>query len=61
MLFKAAEPVESHGKGAEDLTGLEAVGGTLEGDGTVGALPVAITEEGDEPEKEIQQIKGNYQ
>ena len=61
MLFKAAEPVEGHSEGAEVGARLEAVGGALEGDGAVGALPVAIAEDGDKPEKEVQKIEWNNQ
>ena len=61
MLFKAAEPVEGLGAPAEVGAGLEAIGGALEGDGAVGALPVAIAENGYKPEKEVQKIEWNNQ
>ena len=41
------------------LAAFEAVGGALEGDGAVGSVVVAVAQEAEEPEEEVQHVEGN--
>ena len=54
------QPVEGHGERTRVRTAFKVVGGTLEGNVAVGAICVAVAQQGGEPEGEVEDVEGDY-